>query len=133
MTFRIDIRPAHRNAPRPPAKSALGFLQWVRGRNCAFAHIGGCNGKIEAMHLDFAGKMEGVDPALGKGASTKVADRYAIPGCRLHAQMQTDIGWQTFMIRMEVTREQLMIAAARLWHAWPGRAAWERKQQERAA
>lgn len=124
MTFRIDIRPAHRNAPRPPEKDAPGFKQWVRGRPCIFAYRGDCEGKRECAHLDFAG---------GKGMSTKVADRYSVCMCSGHHRLQTNIGWQTFMIRMEVTREQLMIAAARLWHAWPGRPAWERKQQERAA
>lgn len=128
--MRVDTKRKHRNAGRPADKSAQGFLAWLRQRNCVFADSGECEGKTEAMHLDFAGKMDGVDPALGKGTSTKVADRYAIPGCRFHAQTQTDIGWGTFMTRMHVTREELMVAAARLWNAWPSRPKWER---ERAA
>lgn len=120
MTFASSItRPRKRNAGRPPAKNAPGFLQWIRGRECLFAHIGGCEGKLQAAHLDFAGD---------KGMSSKVSDRYSVPMCAGHHGLQHTLGWQTFMIRMECTREQLMIAAARLWNAWPGRPAWERKQ-----
>lgn len=121
--MRLDLRSAHRNAGRPPEKDAPGFRQFVRGRPCIFADTGQCEGKREAAHLDFAG---------GKGVSTKVADRYSVPMCSAHHRLQHSLGWQTFMIRMEVTREQLLIAAARLWNAWPGRPAWERKQREAA-
>lgn len=115
--MKVSTAPRHKNAGRPPEKDAPAFLQWIRGRECAFADHGDCEGKIEAMHLDFAG---------GKGVGTKVADRYSIPGCSKHHRLQHDKGWQTFMARMGVTREQLMIAAARLWNAWPGRLKWER-------
>lgn len=131
--MKLDLRPRYRNSGRLPAKDAPRFLEWMRKTHgCAFRQAGNCEGKIEAMHLDFAGKMDGVDPALGKGASTKVADRYAIPGCRYHAQRQTDRGWDTFIAAMRTSREALMIAAARLWHAWPGRRAWEAKQGDAA-
>lgn len=112
--------PRHKNAGRPPEKAAPGFLQYVRGRGCIFARMGGCSGKIEAMHLDFAG---------GKGVGTKVADRYAVPGCAGHHALQHRKGWQTFMRLMGTSANELLIAAARLWHAWPGRPAWERKQE----
>lgn len=111
--------PRHRNAGRPPEKSARAFLQWVRGRRCIFAHDGKCEGKIEAMHLDFAG---------GKGVGTKVADRYAVPACSGHHRRQHNKGWQTFMAAMGTNANELLIAAARLWNAWPSRASWERKQ-----
>lgn len=117
--MRVDVRARHRNAGRPPEKDAKGFLQWLRGRPCIFADQGDCQGKIVPAHLDFAG---------GKGMSTKVADRYCVPMCGLaHHARQHNIGWDTFMLEMGVTREQLMLAAARLWSAWPGREAWERK------
>lgn len=126
--MKVDLRPAHRNAPRPPEKDAPGFLQWIRGRPCLFADSGKCDGKRQSCHLDFAGKVDGVDPALGKGTSSKVADRYAVPMCAYHHRLQHDKGWPAFMALMGVTREMLMLAAARLWNAWPGRPAWERKQ-----
>lgn len=120
MLARSITAPRHKNAGRPPEKDARGFLQWVRGRGCIFAHMGGCSGKIEPMHLDFAG---------GKGTSTKVADRYTVPGCSAHHRIQHNKGWQTFMRLMGTTANELLVAAARLWNAWPGRPAWERKQE----
>ena len=59
----VSAKPRRRNAGRPPEKSARGFLQWIRGRECVFGLAGECEGKIEAAHLDFAG---------GKGMATKV-------------------------------------------------------------
>lgn len=119
--MRIDLRPAHRNATRPPEKDAPAFKQWIRGRPCIFIDQGGCEGKRHAAHLDFAG---------GKGMSTKVADRYSVPMCARHHRIQHDKGWDTFMRMTGCTREQLMLAAARLWNAWPGRPQWERKQRD---
>lgn len=118
--MKVDTRPRKRNAPRPADKAAPAFLQFVRGRECAFADHGGCEGKIEAMHLDFAG---------GKGTGTKVADRYSIPACGFHHRRQHTRGWISFCREFGVTKEQLLIAAARLWNAWPGRPAWERKRE----
>lgn len=116
----VSTRRRHRNAGRPPEKDARQFLQWLRGRPCIFADSGNCQGKIVPAHLDFAG---------GKGTATKVADRYCVPMCGLgHHARQHGIGWDTFMAEMGVKREDLMLAAARLWNAWPGRIAWERKQ-----
>jgi hypothetical protein len=118
---RLDLRPARRNAGRPAEKDAPGFLQFVRGRPCIFADQGGCEGKRQAAHLDFAG---------GKGVGTKVADRYSVPMCGRHHRIQHDKGWETFMRMTGCTREQLMLAAARLWNSWSGRRAWEAKQGE---
>ncbi len=117
--IRFDSRPRKQNAPRPAEKAAPGYLQWLRGRACVFAADGKCEGKIEAMHLDFAG---------GKGIGTKVADRYAIPGCSGHHATQHRVGWNTFMGRMGTSATELMVGAAKLWNAWPGRAKWELKQ-----
>lgn len=119
--MRVDTRPRHKNAPRPAEKSAPGFLQWLRGRECIFAHMGGCEGKIEAMHLDFAGD---------KGLSSKVSDRYAIPGCSTHHHLQHGLGWDTFVALMQTTKDELLKAAATFWRAWSGRPAWERKLEE---
>lgn len=119
--MRISTSPRRRNASRPPEKAAPGFLQWIRGRECAFADHGGCEGKIEAMHLDFAGD---------KGMSSKVSDRYALPACGFHHRRQHTRGWISFCREMGTTKEALLIAAARLWNAWPSRIAWERKQEE---
>jgi hypothetical protein len=114
--MKIDLRPRNRNAGRPPEKDARGFLQWLRGRPCIFADHGGCEGKIEAMHLDFAG---------GKGMSSKVADRYSLPSCAFHHRRQHQRGWISFCREMNVTKEQLLLAAAKLWNAWPSRLKWE--------
>jgi hypothetical protein len=120
---RVDTRPRRRNAPRPAEKSAPGFLQWLRGRDCVFAYDGECAGKLEAMHLDFAGD---------KGMSTKVSDRFAVPGCSEHHRCQHLVGWDTFLRQMGHTKDGLLYAAGRYWQAWPGRIAWERKQAENA-
>jgi hypothetical protein len=114
--MKIDLRPRKRNSPRIAEKNAPGFLQFIRGRECAFADAGGCEGKIEAMHLDFAG---------GKGVSTKVADRYAVPACSTHHRLQHTKGWVTFLRIVGATKEALLDGADRLWRAWPGRFKWE--------
>jgi hypothetical protein len=118
---RVDTRPRKRNSPRIAEKSAPAFLQWSRGRECFFAYTGDCAGKIEAMHLDFAG---------GKGIGTKVADRFAIPGCARHHGLQHKWGWITFLKWVGHTKEGLLHGAETLWRAWPGRIAWERKLEE---
>jgi hypothetical protein len=119
--MRVDIRPRKRNAPKIAEKSAPGFLQWLRGRTCVFHFLGDYEGKIEAMHLDFAG---------GKGMGTKVADRFALPCCSYHHRAQHDMGWKSFMLMAKVRADMLLDAAERLWRAWPGRIAWERKLEE---
>src|SRR5689334_18739276 len=107
----VSTKPRKRNAGRPPEKDARGFLQWLRGRACIFAADGTCEGKIEAMHLDFAG---------GKGVGTKVADRFAVPGCAGHHRRQHNEGWATFLHQIGATKEALLKAADTLWRAWPG-------------
>ena len=41
MLSRTAFAPRHKNAGRPAHKSARGFLQWLRGRNCLLADRGG--------------------------------------------------------------------------------------------
>jgi hypothetical protein len=113
---RVDVRPRKRNAPRPAEKSAPSFLQWLRGRDC-LAVGGACFGRIEAAHVDFAG---------GKGIGTKVADRYAVPLCSFHHAKQHRWGWKTFQAAFQI---DALAAAEAYWRAWPGRIAWERKQE----
>lgn len=128
--MRVDISPRHKNAPRPAEKSAPGFLQWLRGRSCFVAthsRVGlsiNCEGKIEAAHVDYAG---------GKGVGTKVSDRHAIPLCSFHHRLQHDCGWRTFETKLLGGVGTALIAAETFWKAWPGRIAWERKQEERDA
>lgn len=116
--MRISTAPRKRNSPRVAEKSALGFLQWLRGRECFFAYMCCCEGGMEAMHLDFAG---------GKGVGTKVADRYALPSCSKHHRMQHVSGWQTFATAVGNTKEGLLYASDQYWRQWPGRILWERK------
>lgn len=118
--MRVDTRPRRKNSPRPAEKSAPGFLQWLRGRNCAVGPLG-CEGKIEAAHVDHAG---------GKGVGTKVADRHAIPLCTGHHRAQHTRGWRTFEFAKCIDAKAL---AEIYWRAWPGRIAWERKQEASGA
>jgi hypothetical protein len=115
---KIDLRPRHKNAGRPPEKDAPKFKEWLRKtHDCAFHLAGGCSGKIEAMHLDFAG---------GKGMASKVADSFCLPSCSGHHSRQHTRGWATFIREMGVSKEARFEAADRLWRTWPGRVAWER-------
>jgi hypothetical protein len=106
--LRIDTRPRHRNAPRPAWKVATAYLQWLRGRPCAFEQtLGGCWGKIEAMHTP--------DPQ-SKAMGSKAADHNAIPGCQGHHKAQTDKGWSA----VGLDRERAQALAAAYWRAWKG-------------
>jgi hypothetical protein len=121
MLRRTALRPRRQNAPRPDWKVAEAFKQWLRGRECA---CGGsnpdCSGKIQAAHVPHKGS---------KGIGTKVADRYCIPlseGCHLHTQHR--IGWPEFA-RKYLHGQDPESLAGDYWHLWPGRIAWERKQE----
>lgn len=116
MLARAAIKARRRNSPRPADKTARGFLQWLRGRPCLFVGKGECSGKIEAMHLDFAG---------GKGVATKVADKYAAPSCAGHHRRQHTKGWTTFLREVGMTKEDLLDGAGVFWLMWPGRPKWE--------
>jgi len=110
--MKIDTRPRHRNSPRPAEKSAPGYLQWLRGRNCAVNNHD-CKWGIEAAHVDHGGD---------KGMGTKASDRFAIPLCGWHHDKQHVWGRKTFELRTGV--DMLALAAA-YWKAWPGRTKWE--------
>jgi hypothetical protein len=112
--MRVNLKPRHSNAPRPAEKSAPGFLQWIRGRNCAVANDD-CLGKIEAAHVDHGGD---------KGMGTKVSDKFAVPLCSHHHAEQHQRGWLTFQDKYDF---KALVAANAFWWAWPGRLAWERK------
>lgn len=115
MLARSAIRPRHTNAPRPAWKVAEAFKQWLRGRPCAFEHLGGCEGKMEAAHV--------ADPHT-KGMGTKAADRWCLPACQHHHREHTFKGWSA----LGITRDQGHQMAEAYWNAWPGRKAWEAKQ-----
>lgn len=108
------IKRRHRNAPRPAWKVATSYLKWLRGCECVFADLGGCEGKIEAAHTP--------DPQ-SKGVGTKAADCNAIPACQHHHRLQHDKGWSA----VGLTKEAAMKLADKCWQAWPGRIAWERE------
>lgn len=119
--MKIDLRPRHRNSPRPAEKSAPGFLQWLRGRSCLCAATGRCSGKIEAAHVDYAGD---------KGMGSKVRDSAAVPLCTWHHAEQHRIGWPQFERKYFEGRRFALDAAGFLWSRWPGRRAWEAKNAE---
>jgi hypothetical protein len=113
---RTAFRPRHRNSPRPAEKSAPAFLQWLRGRPCLLEGKGGCGGKIEAAHVDYAGD---------KGMGTKASDRFAVPMCGEHHAAQHRWGWQSFEGNFGMAPGDTLLAANAYWQAWPGRVRWE--------
>lgn len=114
--MRVDVRPRLKKSPRPAWKTAKSYLQWLRGRSCAFDGPD-CEGRMEAMHTP--------DPS-SKGMATKAADCNAVPGCQWHHKRQTDMGWSA----VGLTRETAAEMAQAYWKAWPGRIAWERENSE---
>jgi hypothetical protein len=121
--LRVSTKPRKRNSPRIAEKSAPGFLQWLRGRECACGGRNpGCGGKIQSAH--------GPDKAT-KGIGTKSTDACAMPlSLNCHA-LQHRIGWISFGITYLATRDfttdTVKAICAEYWKKWPGRAAWERK------
>lgn len=105
--MRVDVRPRKRNAPRPAWKAAKAYHQWLRGRQCAVAHLGGCDGNMEAAHTP--------DP-MSKGMGTKAADHNAIPLCRAHHRQHTIKAWSSIGLTRDKAREM----AAAYWRAWTG-------------
>lgn len=116
MLARSAFKPRKQNAPRPAWKVAEAFKQWLRGRPCLIADRGGCAGRIESAHVDYAGD---------KGMSTKVSDRFCIPLCTEHHRVQHQHGWRQFEANFKVNALE---ASKAYWNAWPGRAAWEARQ-----
>lgn len=76
---------------------------------------GGCSGRIESAHVDYAGD---------KGMGTKVSDRFCVPLCEEHHRVQHQHGWQTFEGNFKINALE---ASKAYWNAWPGRVAWERE------
>lgn len=114
MLARSAFKPRKQNSHRADAwKRVPGFLQWLRGRNCMLADRGGCDGKVRACHVDYAGD---------KGMGTKVHDKHAIPMCDGHHAAQHSWGWSTFEGNFKINA---LLAAEAYWRAWPGRSAWE--------
>lgn len=123
--MRVNVKPRKRNAPRPAEKSALPFLQWLRGRECACAGRNAkCGGKIQAAH--------GPDKAT-KGTGTKCRDSCAMPLSENCHALQHRLGWISFGISYlgtaDVTNAGAVAVCDAYWRAWPGRIAWERKQE----
>jgi hypothetical protein len=98
---------------------APGFRQWLRGRDCWLAGCGGCGGRMEAAHVDYAG---------GKGVSLKVHDKFCIPLCAEHHRVQHAWGWDTFEANFGKSPGDAKLAAEAYWQAWPGRHGWEAKR-----
>lgn len=102
------FRPRRQNAPKPAWKVEKSYLQWLRGRPCAFADKGGCWGKIESAHTP--------DPG-SKGIGTKAADCNAIPACTGHHRLHTEKGWSA----LGLTKETANAMGRAYYRAWPGR------------
>jgi hypothetical protein len=114
MLSRAALKPRRQNAPRPAWKVADAFKQWLRGRPC---YLDGpdCAGKIEAAHMPSPGS---------KGMGTKAADCHCIPLCQHHHARHTNKGWGA----IGLTRETAGQLPNEYWAAWPGRKAWEARQ-----
>lgn len=118
MLTRAAFKPRKGNSHRADFYlRAPGFLQWLRGRPCRLADRGGCGGKIEAAHVDYAG---------GKGMGLKVHDRHCLPLCSEHHHAQHTWGWQTFEANFKISA---VGDAQAYWMAWPGRRAWEAERE----
>ena len=120
MLARVNTKPRKQNSHRADEyRRVPGFLQWLRGRNCALLEKGGCGGKVRACHVDYAG---------GKGMGLKVGDWFSLPMCDDHHGAQHTWGWKTFEANFRL--DALAISRA-YWNAWlsttMGRN-WEAKQ-----
>jgi hypothetical protein len=65
---------------RQPRERDPGFLAYLRRQPCEAAHIGGCEGPIQAAHIRFGDARHGQNP----GAGRKNHDRNANPLCEAH-------------------------------------------------
>lgn len=116
MLPRSAFAPRRKNAGRPAWKVARSYAQWLRGRPCAVAKLGGCWGDMEAAHTP--------DP-MSKAMGSKAADYNEIPLCHHHHDIQTRKGWSA----IGLTREAAQKMSAEYWRAWPGRIQHERQQE----
>lgn len=75
MLSRAAFAPRRKNSGRQhEGKRFPSHLAWLRKRPCILEgrHGHACEGRMEAMHVDFAG---------GKGVSLKVRDIWTVPAC----------------------------------------------------
>jgi hypothetical protein len=122
MLARVDTRPRHRNSRKADFfLRAEGFRQWLRGRPCMLVDKGGCEGRMEAAHVDYAGD---------KGMGRKVHDKHSIPLCSEHHRVQHAWGWETFEANYKIPPGGSLEAAAEYWKLWPGRLAWEEARRD---
>lgn len=66
---------------RQPREHDPGYLAFVRRQLCAVAHLGGCEGPIEAAHIRYSDAKAG---SRNPGMQAKNHDRFANPLCRHH-------------------------------------------------
>lgn len=94
---RADLRKASkRAAPKvQPAQGRdrdTGFLAYLRRQPCEAAHLGGCDGPIEAAHIRYSDAAHGRNP----GMQRKNHDRHANSLCRFHHQHDQHTGAERF-------------------------------------
>lgn len=68
---------------RQPRETDPGFLAWLRRQPCEAAHLGGCDGPIEAAHIRYSDFRAG---SRNPGMQSKNHDRHANALCRHHHQ-----------------------------------------------
>lgn len=82
---RREAKEARKKEPmsgqRQPREHDKPFLAYLRRQPCAAAHLGGCEGKIEAAHVRYSSAKHG---ARNPGMQNKNHDRHANPLCRFH-------------------------------------------------
>jgi hypothetical protein len=84
---------AKKARPKPVTPTAKGqrvvrernpaFLAYLRRQPCEAAHMGGCDGPIEAAHVRYSDHAAG---SVNPGLQRKNHDRHANPLCRAHHQ-----------------------------------------------
>lgn len=62
-----------------------GFLAYLRRQPCEAAHLGGCEGPIQACHVRFADAARRI---VNPGLQRKNHDRHATPACAAHHALQ---------------------------------------------
>lgn len=68
---------------RQPREHDPGFLAYLRRQPCEAAHLGDCEGPIEAAHVRYSDARRGI---VNPGLQAKNHDRNANPLCRHHHQ-----------------------------------------------
>ncbi|WP_297803717.1 hypothetical protein [uncultured Brevundimonas sp.] len=69
-----------------------GYLAFLRRQPCAAAHLGGCEGAIEAAHIRYNDGPGRQNP----GGARKNHDRHANPLCSAHHRMQHSMSERVF-------------------------------------